>query len=53
MSDADILSLVALMYAGRDWHKLNNSEQEIVKHLESAGYIRTSKNPGFTGIAAT
>ncbi len=45
-----ICEKVAMIYAGRDWHKLSTAERELVELLEKGGYI-TPKKPadGFVG----
>lgn len=42
----------ARIYAGRDWHRLSETEQELVEMLKQEGYLSTRQIPdGFVGRA--
>ncbi len=47
-----LASLVAKVYAGKDWHALSLREREIVGILELTGYLVVNDPPnGFVGPA--
>ncbi len=46
----EIARLASLIYAGRDYHHLSETEEALVKALETEGYLIVKDRPdGFIG----